>query len=412
MNVRLSTVLFFGLSIPFIMTYRLGPADTPYAIFTFIFLLLISAVASDIFLSTKKYYEKLKSVIYGLLIVSTLGAGFVASIIVRHINHPIYQIHDIILQLEAAIRFFLDGVNPYSTTYFGTFLEQWHYSENAINPALYHFVMEPFYLLFSVPFYGIGIKLFGFFDGRMPLFFLFFAMLVIAGKIVKDHEKKWQFIALLAFNPATIGYTLEGRSDIFMLAFLLAGLYLLQLDKNKLGGILIALSFMIKQSVWPFFPFFLFYLFIKNKKNIKRTVIDLLPFFAVCVVIALPFLIWDTKAYITSTVLYLSGNTEHSYPISGYGFGVLAHQLGWIKSLTEPFPFVVFQALICIPLIVFLLRYQSKKNSVKHAIFLYAIFLFVYWYFSRYFNNSHIGYISMLVLIGYFWPNLKDKNAK
>lgn len=411
MSVRFSTALFFGLSIPFIMTYRLSPGETPFLLFTLIFTLLLAAAGLDIFLSKKSYFYRVKDLIFSLLIVLTLGAGFTAAIIVRHNTHPIYMIHDIILQLEAAIRFLLDGINPYSTTYFGTFLEQWHYSDSSINPALYHFVMEPFYLLFSVPFYGFGIKLFGFFDGRMPLFFLFFLMLYVAGKIVKDHEKKWQFIALLAFNPATIGYTLEGRSDIFMLAFLLAAFYFFQKEKNKFGGIFLAISFMVKQSIWPLFPFYFLYLFLKNKKNLRQTVGDIVPFFLVCGAVTLPFLAWDPNAYIKSTVLYLSGNTEHSYPISGYGFGVLAHQMGWINSLTEPFPFVILQAVFCLPLLILLLKYQAKNNSIKIVIFLYAIFLFVYWYFSRYFNNSHIAYISMLVLIGYFWPDSKERNA-
>lgn len=407
MSVRLSTALFFGLTIPFIMTYRLGSGDTPYIIFSLIFLLLFSSVGSDLFLEKKKYYEKLKSAIYILLITLTLGSGFWASIVVRHITHPIYQIHDIILQLEAAIRFLLDGVNPYSATYFGTFLEQWHYSDTAVNPALYHFVMEPFYLLFSVPFYGVAVKTLGFFDGRMPLFFLFFAMLLISGKIIKDHEKKWQFIALLAFNPATIGYTLEGRSDVFMLSFLLAGLYLLHLGRNKMGGIFVGFAFMVKQSIWPFFPFYFFYIFFKNKKNLKKTFVQLVPFTITCIIITLPFFVWDPNAYITSTILYLSGNTEYSYPISGYGFGVLAHQLGWIKSLTAPFPFVILQAIFCVPLLVFLIRYLSRRNSLRLAIILYAVFLLVYWYFSRYFNNSHIAYISTIILVGYFWPDEK-----
>lgn len=158
MNISLSTVLLFGLSIPFIMSYRIGPGDTPYALFTFIFCLLLGAVSLDVFVKRTSRYYKLKTIIFWITIVSTVGMGFISAIIVRHMTHPIFQIHDIILQLEAAIRFLLDGVNPYKTTYFGTFLEGWHYSDIQVNPALYHFVMEPFYLLFSVPFMACRLK--------------------------------------------------------------------------------------------------------------------------------------------------------------------------------------------------------------------------------------------------------------
>lgn len=411
MNITLSTVLLFGLSIPFIMSYRIGPGDTPYALFTFIFILLLGAVFLDMFVKRTSRYYTLKNIVFWTTILSTVGAGFISAIVVRHLTHPIFQIHDIILQLEAAIRFFLDGINPYKTTYFGTFLEAWHYSDTQVNPALYHFVMEPFYLLFSIPFYAVSIKTIGFFDGRMPLFFLFFVLLFLASRLVKDQERRLQFISLLAFNPATLSYTLEGRSDIFLLTFLFAGLYLLWKEKKFLAGIFIGLSFMIKQSVWPFFPFYFCYIFFKNKKNVKKTILDIVPFMLTCIIIALPFAIWDFGAYINSTILYLSGNTAHSYPISGYGFGVLMHQIGVIKSLDDKFPFAIFQALCCIPLLIGFLKYQSKNNSIRVIIILYALFLCVYWYFSRYFNNSHIGYISMLVLIGYFWPDKKEEKT-
>ncbi len=402
-KISLGSVLLFALLIPFIMTYRIGPNDTPYWFFGIIFLGLLSYIALDISRLTENTIFKFKQIILWFLIIGVIGGAIFSAIAVRHKIHPIYMIHDIIIQQESAIRFLLHGRNPYATTYFDTPLVLWHYSDKDVNPALYHFVMEPFYLLFALPFYFVSNRLFGFFDGRMPLFFLFFTMLFMAGRLIKDKSKKLLFIILLAFNPAILGYTLEGRSDIFMYAFLFLGFYLLYNKKYLLAGIPIALAFAIKQSAWPLLPFYFTFIYFKNK-NIKKTVQALLPFLVTSAGIILPFFIWDPKAFLDSTVFYLSGNIPHGYPISGYGWGMVLTQMGIIKDANQYYPFHIWQAIVGIPLLVILIRNLKKNLTVNRLILIYGIFLFVFWYFSRYLNNSHLGYLSIVFITAYFWP--------
>src|SRR5258706_6630887 len=167
----------------------------------------------------------------------------------------------------------------------------------------------------------------GFFDARVPLFILFLSLLILAGRVVKDHEKSRQFIILLAFNPAMLGYFLEGRDDIFMYVFLFAAFFFLQKDKNLWSGICMGIAFAIKQSVWPIFPFYVAYLFFQTEKtNILRTIKLLIPFIVTSAIIILPFLLWNPQAFLQSTVFYLSGNDPHSYPVAGYGVGSMLHQ--------------------------------------------------------------------------------------
>lgn len=402
-NIKIDSVLLFALVIPFIMTYRIGPNDTPYWLFGLIFLGLLSYIALDIFKLGENALFRFKQIILWLLIFGVIGSAIFSAIVVRHKTHPSYMIHDIIIQQESAIRFLLHGRNPYATTYFDTPLAQWHYSDKDENPALYHFVMEPFYLLFAIPFYLVSNQLFGFFDGRMPLFFLFFAMLFMAGRLVKDKSKKLLFIILLAFNPAMLGYTLEGRSDIFMFAFLFFGLYFLHIKKYFIAGIPIALAFAVKQSVWPLLPFYFAYVVFKNK-NLSKTLQDLFPFAVTFVAIILPFFLWDTKAFLDSTLFYLSGNTTHGYPISGYGLGMILYQMGIIKDTNQYYPFQIWQAIFGIPLAIILIKNLKNNLNVSRLILAYGIFLFVFWYFSRYLNNSHLGYLSIVFITAYFWP--------
>ncbi|MDO8658790.1 MAG: hypothetical protein Q7K55_08665 [Candidatus Levybacteria bacterium] len=408
-NLKLDSVLILSLVIPFIMKYGLGTRETPYFIFGVIFLGLLFYIIIDL-LNIKIYlYHKIKNLLLWGLIILVIGSAFASAIITRHRTHPVDAIiHDMPLQQEIAVRFLMEGKNPYGVNYFGTFLEQWHYSEKDVNPALYHFVLPPFYILFAVPFYFAGNFIFGFFDARMPLLALFLLMLIVAAIAVKDQDKKRLFLILLSFNPAMLPYMLEGRSDIFMFSFLFLGFYLLHTKKYIAAGFPMALAFAVKQSAWPILPFYLVFLLFKNS-SIKKTVLATLPFIATLAIIIVPFFLWNQKSFLDSIIFYLSGSTEYSYPISGYGLGQLLKSFGLIKDVYSYYPFYIWQIIFCAPLGVLLIKYFSKNRNVKTLILTYGIFLFVFWYLSRYFNNSHLGYLSLVFITAYFFPEDKTE---
>lgn len=403
-RIKFDSIILFALVVPFIMTYRLSPGSTPYWLFGLIFLGLLFYISFDLLNLKEKFLNFSKNSLLWILIVAIIGSAFYSAIIVRHRTVPEYGIHDMPLQQEIAIRYLLHGKNPYAITYFGTPLEKWNYSNREINPALYHFVTPPFYILFAIPFYLAATHGFpGFFDARIPLLFLFFVMLVTVDKLMKDEQKKREFLVLLSFNPAILGYFLEGRDDIFMYSFLFVGLYMLYKKKDILAGIPIALAFAVKQSIWPIFPFYFAYLYFKSK-SLKEAIVKIIPFAVTFSIIVLPFFFWDPQAFLSSTILYLSGNVPHSYPISGYGLGSLLREIGVIGDKFVYYPFWIWQVVIGLPLIMFLIKWQKKQNSVQRLIIAYGLFLFVFWYLSRYFNNSHLGYLSMVFITAYFWP--------
>lgn len=401
--MKIDSILLFSLIAPIVMTYGLGVGDTPYWLFGLIFLGLLLYVALDYLPVQEKRYFQIKYVLLWLLIIAVVGAVFLSAIIVRHTIHPIYRIHDMPLQQEIAIRFLLDGKNPYATNYFGTFLEEWHYSETEVNPALYHFVLPPFYIVFALPFYFLSNMFLGYFDAREPILFLLLVSLVLIGKLVKERSLRLTSTILFAFNPAMFAYTLEGRSDMFMYGFLMAGLYLLHKRKLFLAGIPIGLAFAVKQSVWPLFPFYAAFLYF-HKRNVSETAKNLSAFVISFALPVIPFFLWDPKAFLDSTVFYLSGTTENSYPVSGYGLGMLLSQLGFIKDLHAYYPFHIWQLVFGFPLLIVLIAFLRRSPTVGRLILVYGIFLFVFWYLSRYFNNSHVGYLSMVFMTAYFWP--------
>lgn len=406
MKLSLSSILLFALVTPFIMTVSLSstPGVTPYWLFSLIFLGISGYILCDLF-PEYIYYKTLKLSLLCVVIGLVIGAAFIGTIIARHKTAPIYQVHDIILQQEAAIRYLMVGKNPYQETYFGTPMEQWNYGSE-VNPALYHFVMEPLYLVGAVPFYYLSNHTLGYFDARIPLYLLFLALLIMAYFLPKDFDKKLSFVILLAFNPAMLSYIYEGRSDMFMFPVLFAGFILLYREKYTLSSILIACAFLIKQSAWPLFPLYAAYLYYK-KRNLK----SLIPFILVFLIGTLPFLLWNAQAYIDSTIFYLSGNGMHSYPISGYSLGMLLHELGVIKDVHGYYPFMIWQMIIGIPVLVVMLIYLKKHKTIQTLWILYGLFLFLYWYLSRYMNNSHFGYLTMIFITAYFWPSDEKKSS-
>lgn len=406
MKLTLSSALLFALLTPLIMTYRISPGDTPYWLFGLIFLGIAVFVILDVLNVREGLKHKLKLVLISLLIVFTLGATVFSEALVRHKTSPLYNIHDIILQQEAAIRLLLDGKNPYKETYFGTPLEEWHYSESETNPALFHFVMQPMYLYFALPFYFVSNLLLGFFDARLPLMFLFFASLIFAYLLPEEKEKKLLFVTILAFNPAMSGYLIEGRSDFFVFGFFIASVFALYKKMYFFSVASLALAFGVKQSIWPIFPIYFTYLFTQLDRS--KVVKYLVVFCVLFLLIILPFVVWDFKAFLDSTVFYLSGNTPNSYPVSGYGFGMLLHEFGIIKDLHDKFPFAIFQMIFGLPILIFLVKFVFQQKSIRSMVFAYGLFLFIFWYFSRYFNNSHVGFLTTIFITAYF---LEDSNS-
>src|SRR3989344_7469067 len=409
-SIKLDSILLLALAVPFIMTYPLRVEGTSYVLFTSIFITLLLYIVCDLFALSKKTYAIVKIGLLSLAIFLILGSSFRAAIIRRHQISPVFEVHDMPIQIELGLQYLLRGKNPYSEDYVGTPLEEWHFDDTATNPAIYHFVMGPFYLLMSIPVYLVSNRLFGYFDARLPLYLLYGALMLMAGLLVKDIHNKLVFIILLAFSPAILNYVLEGRTDVAVHAFLFLGWFLLYKNKFIAGGISLAIAFTIKQSAWPLFPLYALWLFSQTPSKqrilsrIGQTIVQLIPFTVTFTAIMLPFYLWDPNSFMEDTISYLSGTIPTSYPISGYGLGMLLSELGFITDRMAYYPFIIWQILIVLPVLFFLIRYLIKRPTVKRMIVSYGILLFVYWYLSRYFNNSHLGYISLVFITAYFWP--------
>lgn len=408
MGISILTVLLFILVTPIITDYTIFHDQQPTLYYGLVFLMLILLAIFDLLKGKYRILMRLRIFAVFLIIILTVGLGSFIYVYDRHKISPSYRTNDIVIQQEVAVRMLLTGKNPYKETYKNTALEEFKFYDAKENPALYHFVMEPFYLVSVIPFYFTQSRLFGFFDARVPLYFLFFAMLTLGYKVIKDKENKLLFITLMTFNPMTLRFVLEGRSDMFMYPFLFVGFILLHKRHFSLATVFTALAFAIKQSAWPFFPLFTFFIYIKTK-SIKQVFKYTGLMGLVSGMFILPFFLRDPNAFLNSTVYYLTGATLHSYPISGYGFSMVLRNIGTIRDTSDYYPFIIWQIIFLLPALFLLFKLIKKYPTTKTLISSYALLLFVFWYFSRYFNDSHIGFISSIIITAYFWP---EKDAR
>ncbi len=404
----IDTILLFALSLPWPLKYRIFPMEgTPYILFGVYFALLLAYVAIDL-----GWIRGSKLAIVFAVIGIAAGGPLVTAIVDRSRVAPVFGVHDIILQLEAAMRYLIDGINPYAATYFDTHMESFRYDElgkAAVNPALYYFVMPPWYLLFTFFFYPF-LKIFGFFDGRLPLLFTYFGTLAILAVWIKDNYRKALSLIIVAFNPVMFDYLLEGRSDHFAFFWLLLALFLYSRKSHVLASATYALALLSKQTIWLSIPFVILWVWKDMvKQSVTRIILVTGAFLGTVAVILGPFLVWDAPSYWQSTVVFLQGMTPVSYPVVGYGWGMVLYQLGIIKDIHAYYPFLYWQTAVSVPIAWFLLRWLRAKLTAGRVLIAYGVFLFVFWYFSRYFHNSHLGYISLVMSVGYF---LDDGNRK
>ena len=215
-------------------------------------------------------------------------------------------------------------------------------------------------------------------------------------------------MTMMALSPSVVDYFIEGRSDVFALSWFVLALFLLDKKHVVLSSVVFALSVLSKQTIWFAIPFYFMYVGKFSAQSRKTLVVSAIVCFATLALFAGPFLLWDARAFFDSVIGYLSGSTEHSYPISGYGFSMVLQSLGLMKDIHGYYPSWMFQGLFGLPCLVIALRWLHHKPLMSRLILGYALTLSVVWYFSRYLNNSHLGYLSSVYVLGI----LKDSDEK
>jgi hypothetical protein len=354
----------------------------------------------------RRYHAKLAIVIS--IVFTTVVALSAFSVLLRHVTGPASFSHDGgVIQTEETIKYLLSGKNPYVEDYVDTPMAEWGIEYRT---ALYHYPYLPWTFLFSAPFYLLSQAAMGWYDQRFVYLLLFIATLFLAPRMVKDRNQRLCLVMVLGLNPIMGSDVIFGQNDMFVLAWVVFSVYLLLKGQLFWSLVMLALACASKPTAWFLVPFYLLYLIrpggISTSAELKQRSLSLLremvPFLLVIALLVLPFALWNFNALFDDVWRWSSGTAEVPYQITGWGLANFVLALGLVQSRLDYFPFWVLELLVCLPLFLFLLWRQSKRNSISSMLYHYAFLTLVFFYLSRFMNENYLGYILAILGLAFF----------
>ncbi|MBN1878853.1 DUF2029 domain-containing protein [bacterium] len=312
------------------------------------------------------------------------------------------------IQMEEAMKMVLKGQNPYSETFEGTPLENWRGFSNHI---VFHVPYMPGAFLYSIPPYLLIKHLTGIYDQRILHIGLFMISLFLIDRLSISGRRR--NIALLAFalNPFFARYFMLGTNDIVVIICLLASLALIDHRWYRSGLAALAAACCIKQFAWFFVPFLLAVSIDLDPGRPREWIRTLhknagrwIPGALLAALTILPFLLVNPQTFWDDTVRYSSGGLPTSYPMQGfhgYGFATVLLFTRWVPDGSARFPFGLLQAVVVIPLFLWLWHRFTDTRNLPAAITYAAITLLPFMFFSRYLHGNFIGFIVLWPILGW-----------
>jgi hypothetical protein len=351
----------------------------------------------------RRHHTAKLAIIYGLIILLVFGKSLLL-INLRQLRGPASYSHDGgVIQTEATIDYFLQGLNPYVEDYVNTPMAEWGFSE--YRTALYHYPYLPWTFVFSAPFYLISQSVLGWFDERLVYLLLFALTLAFTQKLVRRPQEQRLALMLVGLNPILTVSLIFGENDPFVLAWVVLGLWLLQKERPLWAGVALGLACASKPTAWFLAPFWLLYLLrddwgqrlIPPPATWKGHLLTLLRRGWTLPVVALavngPWLAWNPAAMYDDVWRWSAGLGPTGYQIWGWGASNLVLAFGLVSDRFEYWPFIIPGALVGIPLMLLLLRRQARHNTIGLMLYGYAIFLAVFFYLSRFLQPNYLGFI-------------------
>ncbi len=344
-----------------------------------------------------------------LIIISTVVAQSVLLILLRQATSPASYTHDGgVIQTEEALKYILNGQNPYVEDYVNTPMADWGLDYKT---ALDHYPYLPWTFLFSIPFYLVSKAVLGWYDQRFVYLLLFASTLVLAPRLAQKPPDRLGLVMVLGLNPIMGVDVIFGQNDVFVLFWIVLALRLWQTSREKRWGVVLSvLSFGLacasKPTAWFLAPFYFLYLLAGEEispRNLRALAVPLLrrvvPCGIIFAVLVLPFAVWNWGALVDDVWGWASGVAEVPYQIRGWGFANWVLGLGLVESRLDYFPFWIPELLACLPLLTILLWKQARRNTLETMLYSYSALMFVFFYFSRFLNENYLGFILAFVAL-------------
>jgi hypothetical protein len=352
--------------------------------------------------------------IYAIILILVFGQSSLF-IGLRHISGPAAYTHDGgVIQTEVTIDYLLTGVNPYVADYLNTPMAAWG---TEYHTALYHYPYLPWTFLFSAPFYLLSRFTLGWYDQRFVYLALFALTLVLAKALARDRRDKLGAVMLLGLNPILASDVIFGQNDSFVLFWIVLAVWMLWLAEKRAGGVLRLLATAVfglacasKPTAWFLAPFWLLYLFrgqpgMEDRPatgGLARLVGQAWPLGLVFVLLVGPWFVWNPAAMIDDVWRWSAGTAQAAYQIRGWGFSNFILALNLVPDRLAYWPFWIPELLVGAPLMVLLLWRQIRTNRLSAMLYHYTVWLFAFFYVSRFLNENYLGYLVALFGLAYF----------
>ncbi|MBV7336610.1 hypothetical protein KFU94_51935 [Chloroflexi bacterium TSY] len=372
---------------------------------------------------TKVWHIRLKWFFLWFILCTTLILPTTKFILLRQQSGPASYTHDGgVIQTEAATSFLLQGKNPYTEDYDETPMAEWGFSR--FRTALYHYPYLPWSFIGSVPFYLLGTS-FGLYDQRVVYLLLFILALILARQLVDGERHRLALTAMLGLNPIMSLDIVFGQNDSFVLCWIICSLVCWRLwlktpNTNVMSKkrwlvastLCFGLACASKPTAWFMAPFYGFLLVADvDSESLRRWsgligAIPLLvkragPAILIFSILLLPFVIWDPASLYDDVWRWSSGQGETGYQIWGWGASNFVLALGFVTDRFDQWPFYLLEIVIALPLLLWFLSRQQKENTLAAGCWHYGIFLFAFFYASRFLNQNYLGYILAFFAIGF-----------
>ncbi len=344
----------------------------------------------------------LKLALLFAIVGTTVVAQSAYLVTLRHSAGPATYTHDGgVIQTEEAMKFVLQGKNPYTEDYTHTPMADWGLDYKT---ALYHFPYLPWTFLFSLPFFLTCNAAIGWFDERVVYLLLFVLTLLMAARLAPP-PANLALVMLLGLNPIMGSDVIFGQNDSFVLFWLVAAFWLANRGQSyqALSAVAFALACASKPTAWFLAPFYFLYLVrdVPWRTRPARLMLSrLAPFAAVFAVIVLPFVFWDPYNFYDDVWAWSAGTSPTAYQIRGWGLSNLVLALDWVPSRLGYFPFWVPELIVSVPLFLITLRRQWRENTLANVAWHGALLFFAYAYVSRFLNENYLGFVVALLALG------------
>jgi hypothetical protein len=358
--------------------------------------------------------DRLKLVLVWIIIALTVFAPSLKLALLRQGSGPASYAHDGgVIQTEATIAYLFEGRNPYREDYLQTPMAEWGISE--FRTALYHYPYLPWTFLFSAPFKLLAERTIGWYDQRFVYLLLFAGLLLLLPGLARGAQARLLLVMLIGLNPIMGSDLIYGQNDVFVLAWIVVSLWLWAKGQRPGAGhgwswgsaAAFGLACASKPTAWFLAPFYLLLAAgdtadLRRRPGawLKRAAAATWPAAATAIAIIGPYFVWDPAAMIDDVWAWSNGTSATAYQIWGWGASNLLLATGQVASRFIYWPFWIPQLICGLPLLAVLLWRQIRANTPARALWGYGLFLFVFFYVSRFMNENYLGYILALLALG------------